>query len=185
MLNSPFQYETWLTPAEYQKLGELSLRWSHLDHIIGNCLSAMLKLTAEQAVIVVFPLSTQIRLQRLKELARLKRIRKDGKAALEALVGVMEYINKVRNNAIHAILIEDDTDGAVFHLRSKRRTITKEQLFSIEELTNYAAHAALALSHALDRLPQHALPDRPDIPDFLNHPTPSEIRSGQPLSPLL
>ena len=74
MLNSPFQYETWLSPEEYQKLGELSLRWSHIDHMIGNCVAAMLKLSAEQAAIMVFPLNAERRLDRVKDLAKTKRI---------------------------------------------------------------------------------------------------------------
>ena len=183
MLNSPFQYDTWLAPAEFQKLGELSLRWSHLDHIIGNCLSDILKLSPEQAVIMVFPLSAEYRLQKIKELSKIKKINKDAHAALEALSEVLSYILQVRNNIIHAIMIEDDTDGAVFHLRSKKRTLTKEQVFSVVELTNYAAHAAFALSHALCRKKRHPLPDKPEIPDFLLNPSPNGIRSGQPLEP--
>lgn len=187
MIDTPFQYETWLTPAEYEKLGELSLRWSHLDHIIGNCLSAMLKLSTEEAVIMVFSLDASRRLEKLKKLAKIKRLNKDARTALDALSEVMTYIMQVRNNLIHAIMIEDDQDGAVFHLRSKKRTLTKEQAFSIEELTNYAAHAALSLRYALGIKgspgERHPLPEKPDVPDFLHNPIPNGIRVGRPLSP--
>ena len=186
-MNSPFQYEKWLSPTEFQKLGELTLKWSHLDHIIGNCLAAMLRLSAKRVVIMVFPLTTHDRLEKIKALAKTKRLNEDAVAALNALNGVMNYILQVRRNIIHAIMIEDDQDGPVFHLRSKKRTLTKEQAFSIEELTNYAAHAAFSLLHAVSprghRVRPHPLPDKPDVPDFLTSPPPSGIRVGPPLLP--
>jgi hypothetical protein len=60
----------------------------------------------------------------------------------------------------------------VFHLRSKKRTLTKAQIFSAEELTNYAAHAVYSLRYALGSKElspgeRYALPDRPEIPEFL------------------
>lgn len=182
MLNSPFQYEPWLTPDEYQKLGELTMRWSHIDHIIGNCLTVMLNLSNEQAVVIVFSLSTEWRLQRLEKLAELEQINEDARTALDALIKVMRQIQIVRNNIIHAIMIEDDKEGAVFHRRSAKRTMTKKQVFDTEELTNYAAHAAFSLLYAL-RGKYHPLPDKPDVPDYLTNPPPSGIRLGRPLLP--
>ena len=187
MLNSPFQYDDWLTPKEYQKLAELSLRWSTLDHVIGNCLSTMLKLSPEEAVVVVFPLTTQYRLEKIKSLAKLKKINKDARAALAALLSVMKYISRVRNIAIHGIMIEDNEDGALFHNRSKGQTLTKEQVFSTEEITNYAAHAAISLRYALGIKgspgERHPLPDKPDVPKFLHNQGPTQIRVGRPLPP--
>ena len=187
MLNSPFRYEEWLTPGEYQKLGELMLRWSHIDHIIGNCLSAMLRLSPEEAAAMVFPLSMDLRLQRLKKLVRIHGISEEAQNALDALVGVMEYIKKVRTNVVHAIMVDDAEDGLLFHLRSKQRTLTKDQVFQAEELTNYAAHAVMSFRYALGLKDapdvRHSLPDKPEIPDFLRNPAPTRIRAGQPLSP--
>lgn len=189
MLKSPFQYDDWLLPEDYQKLGELSLRWSTLDHIIGNCLSAMLKLSPEEAVVMVFPLTTQYRLEKIKDLAKITRLNKDAHTALAALVSVMKHISKVRNNVAHAILVEDDEAGAVLHLRSKGQTLTKEQVFSTEEITNYACHAAMALRYALGGKglsgEQYPLPSKPDVPEFLHNLPPSGIRAGRPLSPRL
>lgn len=177
MLKSPFRYEEWLTSAEFEKVGELSLRWSHIDHIIGTCLMVMLRLSDEQAIIMVFPLSLDQRLNRLKKLSKLKRINKDAKAALDGLTQVATYIQQVRNIVIHAILADDPNEGLVFHLRSKTRSLTKQQVFEIEELTNYAAHAALALRFALEikgaRGERHPLPDMPAIPKFLHNPSPT------------
>ena len=176
-MESPFRYEEWLTPAEFQKLGELSLRWSHIDHIIGTCLMVMLRLSDEEAVIIVFPLSLESRLQKLKKLAELNPINEDAVAALEGLRSVMTHIQKIRNNVLHAILFDDPDRGQMFHLRSKSRSFTKEEIFSIEELTNYAAHAALALRFALEikdaRGERHPLPDMPAIPQFLQNPSPT------------
>ena len=48
MLKSPFDYESEFSAEELQKIGALSLRWSHIDHIIGNCLRVMLRLSDEE-----------------------------------------------------------------------------------------------------------------------------------------
>tara|TARA_B100000315_G_scaffold248302_1_gene278031 strand:+ start:346 stop:930 length:585 start_codon:yes stop_codon:yes gene_type:complete len=187
MLESPFQYDDWLTPDQFQKLGELMLRWSHFDHVIGNCLGAILQLSPEDTAIMVFPLPVNRRLTKIKELAVLRDITDDAEAALTAVADVFEHIQKVRNNVIHAIMIDDPNDGLKLHLRSKKRALTIDQVFEIEELTNYAAHCALSLRYALGPkagpVEQHPLPDKPAIPRFLNHPSPTEIQLGQPLAP--
>jgi hypothetical protein len=44
MIPTPFRYEANVTPEDFQKIGQLSLRWSHTEHIIANCLKVMLAL---------------------------------------------------------------------------------------------------------------------------------------------
>ena len=77
----------------------------------------------------------------------------------------------VRNNVVHAIAIKNETGDYDLHLRSGNRTLTKDQVFSTEELTNYLAHAVYSLRYAIGvaNAPgmRHTLPDRPPIPDFL------------------
>jgi hypothetical protein len=183
MIESPFIYEEWLTPADYQKIGELALRWSHIDHILGNCLKTMLDLSDNEAVIMVFPLSTDYRLDKIKKLAELKGINEDARTALDGLSSVMGYIQMVRNNVVHAVMVDDPERGQIFRLRSKGRSLTKEEILSVEEITNYAAHAVLALRYALGikNAPgeRHPLPDKPAIPDFLLNPSPSETQLGR------
>jgi hypothetical protein len=53
MIPSPFWFEGKLTPEDYRKLGKLSLRWSHIDHLIANCLKKLLRLTDDEARLVV------------------------------------------------------------------------------------------------------------------------------------
>jgi hypothetical protein len=171
MLQTPFHFEPGLSPEDYQTLGTLSLRWSHIDHVIGNCLRVMLRLTEEEAIAIVFPMSLDQRLQKLNELAPLNELNDEAKAALRELAKVMQAIRYVRNSVIHAIVIADDEGGHKFHLRSKQRTLTKEQIFSTDELTNYAAHVVYSLRYALGLkdIPgaRHAMPDRPQVPEFL------------------
>ncbi len=38
ILPSPFRFEAKLSAEAFEKLGRLSLRWSHIDHMIANCL---------------------------------------------------------------------------------------------------------------------------------------------------
>ncbi|WP_211434868.1 hypothetical protein, partial [Bradyrhizobium diazoefficiens] len=45
MIPTPYNFEPALTDAEYAKLGVLALRWSHIEHILGNCLKVILRLT--------------------------------------------------------------------------------------------------------------------------------------------
>ena len=172
MIPTPFRFEAELSDQEFQKIGQLSLRWSHIEHIIGNCLKVMLGLPDDQAVVMVFPLSLSQRLDRMSELADLKPLNPEAKAAFDELKPIMKGIQLVRNNVIHAIVGEDEDGGQVFHLRSKQRSLTKAQVFGAEELTNYAAHLVVTLRYALgvknDPDRRHAKPDaRPEIPAFL------------------
>ena len=83
----------------------------------------------------------------------------------------MKGITYVRNSVVHSIVLEDDNEGHVFHLRSKTRSLTKAEVFSAEEITNYAAHLVLALRLAIGfkdgEVHGYALPNRPEIPAFL------------------
>lgn len=188
MLDTPFRFEEELTSEEFQKLGQLSLRWSHTEHIIGNCLKVMLRLTDEEAVAMIFPLPVERRLDKIKELSALTPLNSDAQAAFDELRDVMRGIQYVRNNVIHAIVINHPDHGQLFHLRSKGRSLRKAQIFSCEELTNYAAHAALSLRYALglkgspgERFP---LPDRPEIPEVLRELIPVRKQGdGQHRSP--
>lgn len=174
MIPTPFRFEDKLKPADFQKIGQLSLRWSHIDHTVGNCLRVMLHLTPEEAVTMVFSLSAEQRRQRIREMASIKPLPPKAAHAFGELDAVMKGIQPFRNNVIHAILLwTDDGSSIAFHLRSKLRTVTKEQAFETEELTNYAAIAVLNFRFALgekqynpDEVPP-PLPDRPDIPEFL------------------
>ena len=56
MIPSPYRFEPTFTDAEYAKLGVLALRWSHIEHILGNCLKVLLRLTDEEAIVIVFPM---------------------------------------------------------------------------------------------------------------------------------
>jgi hypothetical protein len=89
------------------------------------------------------------------------------KTAFQELRTVMRGIRVVRNNVIHAVLIED-----AFTIRSNKRTFTREQIFETEELTNYAGILAITLRHELGERdpaydPPDPLPARPLVPEFL------------------
>jgi hypothetical protein len=118
MIASPFRFDEELSSQDYERLGRLSLRWSHIDHMIANCLKVILHLDDDQARIMIFPLTADLRLQRIEELTRLKPLPSDkAKTAFQELRTVMPGIRAVRNNVIHAVLIKD-----AFIVRSKGRT---------------------------------------------------------------
>jgi hypothetical protein len=174
MLPSPFRFEkTDLTAQDYETLGKLSLRWSHIDHVIANCLKRLLRLSDDEARLVVFPLNTDTRLKRMRALVNLKPLPTNAaKQAFDELCLMMKGLQAVRNNVAHAVIMPAvDTADPFFELRSHDRRFTKAQVFETEEITNYAAHAALVLRDELgDKDPAGApspLPARPRIPAFL------------------
>jgi hypothetical protein len=169
MIPSPFRFETDLTPEDFQKLGKLSLRWSHIDHVIANCLKRLLRLSDDEAVVVVFPLTTDHRLQRIRALSKLNPLPTEAaRQAFDELQLMMKGLQAVRNAVAHAVIMNHAGADPVFELRSHRRLFTKAEVFECEELTNYVAHAALILRHELgDKDPAGApsqLPDAPPIP---------------------
>ena len=174
MIPSPFKYESRLPAEHYQKIGQLSLRWSHIDHTLGNSLRVMLRLTPEEAVPVVFSLASDLRYHRIRELKDLNPLSPAADFAFRELDAVMRGLQPVRNNVVHAILYWSHSDGELaLHLRSKNRTYTLDQIIETEELTNYAAIAVLNLryriqedDHDPDEIPP-PLPDRPAVPEFL------------------
>jgi hypothetical protein len=90
--------------------------------------------------------------------------------ALDELCLLLTGLRQVRNNVAHAVLMHDGTADQIFESRKTRRVFTKAQIFATEELTNYAAHAALVLRDELgDKDPVGApgpLPPRPEIPGW-------------------
>src|SRR5262249_24137111 len=102
---------------------------------------------------------------------KLKPLRKKAAAhALGELCLVMKGLRQVRNNVAHAVLKDDGTAQQIFESRESRRAFTKAQILATEELTNYAAYAALVLRDKLgEKEPAGAprpLPRRPSIPDW-------------------
>jgi len=171
MIDIPFNFEPDLQDSEFEKLGRLTLRWAHIDHVIGNCLKRLLRLSDEDAIKVIFPMPEERRMTTINELAPERRLKKDAIIALEALNWVLPGIRMVRNNVIHTVMFQDKDGNHYFELRSKRRKLSKEQVFAVEELTNFAAHAVLSFRFALGLksrvVARHALPGRPAVPECL------------------
>lgn len=167
MIPSPYRFEPDFSDREYAKIGVLALRWSHIEHILGNCLRVMLRLSEDEAVVMVFPLSGDQRVSRIAELTKLKPLPDSARIAFEELRPVLKGLQYVRNTVVHAI-VSDEGD---FHLRSKRRSLAKSEVFAVEELTNYASHLVLAFRFGLgfkdDAPMDYTCPPRPDIPTFL------------------
>lgn len=169
MIASPFRFDKELSSADFEFFGRLLLRVSHIDHMIANCLKLLLRLDDDEAVVMIFPLSTDHRLQRIRKLvSRTPLPTQRAEAAFAELDKMMEKIRTVRTNVAHGVL----TGEKDFLLRSKERVLTKAQIFESEEIINYAAIMALTLRHELgeadpDYRPPNSLPDRPKVPEFL------------------
>jgi hypothetical protein len=177
MIQSPFRYEANLTSADFEKLGRLSLRWSRTEHVIANCLKVTLRLTEEEGAVIVFPLVLEHRIQRIEALRKLKPLSAEADHAFTEYKWAVEMLKPIRNMVAHALLLNDGKDDQVFESRSKGTAYKKEQIFETEELTNYAAQAALVFRYALgEKDPQgapDALPGRPALPGFLRKDNPT------------
>jgi len=172
MIPVPYNFEPVLQIEEYVKIGQLSLRWSHIEHIIGNCLKRMLRLSDDEATVIVFPLSLEQRLSRITQLIEVAPPYPEAITAFNELKLIMPAIQFVRNNVVHALVTEDPIGEHRFILRSKGRSLTKAEIFSTEDLTNYAAHVTVALRYGLGFSGEteghsYTLPRRPEIPAFL------------------
>ena len=186
MIATPFMFEANLSDEDFQKIGRLSLRWSHIEHVAGNCLKTMLRLTDQEATIIVFPMNLEQRVNRMTELSEIDPLPEGAKFLFTEFRTLFRGIQYVRNNVIHAIVGGDKWDQ--FHIRSKNRTMSKFEIFSSEEITNYTSHVVISLRYALGPKDgpawPHALPDRPEIPEFLRSviqfPTPKKEAQKPP-----
>jgi hypothetical protein len=121
IISSPFWFEDKLASEDYQKLGKLSLRWSHIDQLIANCLKKLPRLTDDEARVVVSPLNTDTRLKRIRKLEELEPLRGAAKEAFDELHMMMTLLQPVRNNVIHAVIMYAEGGAPIFELRSHGR----------------------------------------------------------------
>jgi hypothetical protein len=173
MIPTPYAFEANFTPEEFQKIGQFASRWAHVEHMAANCLRRLLDLSPKHATFLIFPLNLDQRMTKIADILKQRPLSSHQMALhgeLKPLIRGMQYI---RNVVLHGVVIDlFPKDGPFFHLRSRDRKITKAQLFSCEDVINYAAHVMLAfrLSLGEEHDPagkSYALPDRPPIPDFL------------------
>ena len=168
MIETPFRFEAILPPEKLQRIALLSLRWSLIEHIIGNCLRVMLNLSEKEAETRVFKLSLHNRMEEMKELAKQRPLNPKAKAAFDELMPIMSGIKELRNHVAHAIIVDDK-----LHSRREQSSYGLDQIISAEDLTKYAGHLVIALRDALgskDYPPgtePGPLPERPDIPSSL------------------
>jgi hypothetical protein len=172
MIPSPWRFEPDISDQDLAKLGILTLRWSHIEHTLGNCLKVMLRLTDDEAAKIIFPQRQEWRANKIAELIEINTYDSHAVAAFQELRPLLKGLSGVRANIVHAVAVEHDTEGHIFHLRSKQKSLTRAEIFSCEELINYAAHLVRAFRYALgfkgETEPMHiAWPDRPEIPEFL------------------
>ncbi|MES0049271.1 hypothetical protein [Mesorhizobium sp. M0053] len=168
------RYEKILVPEDFQKIGQLTLRWSLIDHTIGNCLRVLLRLTPAEAVHIVFRLGAAERRDRIRELIAINPVSSEADFLFKELDALMRAIQPVRNNLVHSILFwTNDGKDPSFHLRSKDKELTKAEVFATEDLTTYGLIAVSNLRYAVgpkdhgpDEIPL-PLPERPEVPEFL------------------
>jgi hypothetical protein len=178
MIPTPYRFEPEFSDQEFAKIGQFTVRWSHMDHTVGNCLRVLLDMSPKTATVLIFPLSLDARMSHIDRFSKLQPLEPLPAAIFGELKPLIKAMQYIRNSAIHGIVI--DSGGAeepYFELRSKNRKVTKPQLFGCEDLINYTAHAVQAFRFSLGEKESpwggpwgphdYALPHRPDVPDWL------------------
>lgn len=172
MIKTPYSFEAILSDQEFQKIGQFACRWALIEHTLANCLRVILEMEPEQATVMIFPLNLDTRMKKMEELSKLNLLTDYQKSLLAELKPLIISMQYIRNTVLHGIVVSfTNEDNAYFHLRSKLRNLTKDELFSCDDLINYTAHVtqAFRVSFGDKEYPGHtyALPDRPPIPSFL------------------
>jgi hypothetical protein len=175
MIRTPYHFEANLSDQEFQKIGQFACRWALIEHTIGNYLRVMLEMGPEPATIMIFPLSLDLRMRRIRELAKQRFLTGYQLALLAELRPLIKAMQYLRNTTLHGVAVNlvDDPDQTYFNLQSKGRNLTRGELFSCEDLINYTAHVTQAFRLSLgDKTYEgheghtYELPHRPHIPEF-------------------
>jgi hypothetical protein len=156
-----------LTPEELSKLGDLSLVWSHTEHVIAKSLKEILRYNDHDAISIIYPMGLQ---RKLNYITKLSGQLSDGsRTYFEELRLVVGAINKlIRNTAAHGVLVNDTKEGTLFRSPSKDWVVSKDDVLRSQEISNYALGVAIAFYHSLDPdEPLAPLPERPKIPKAL------------------
>jgi hypothetical protein len=174
MIKSPYTFESAISDKEFQKIGEFACRWSMIEHTMANCLRAALGMEPGEATIMIFPLSLDQRMQKLRELKSMNIFTPYQQALLAELKPLILAMQYIRNTVLHGTAMDlNFKDEMEWHLRSKGRVLKKSDLFACEDLINYTGHVSREFRMAMgDKLnapwaPPAALPCRPPIPPFL------------------
>jgi hypothetical protein len=107
MLEPPFMFDPNLSDKDFQKIGQLSIRWSHIEFITGHCLRKLLRLSHEEAALMVFPLQFDQRLQKIKEVAKIHKppLLPEFHAAFDEVWALKSAIQLVRTTCFTHLLI--------------------------------------------------------------------------------
>jgi hypothetical protein len=173
MIATPYMFEARLSAEEFQRIGQFACRWALIEHTIGNCLRRLLDLEPKPARVMIFPLSLDLRMTRIGELIKDNPLNDFQMMLFQELKPLIRAMQYLRTSTLHGIVVDLGGDAEpYFHLRSKNRDVTKQQLFGCEDLINYTAHVTLAFRLTLGEKHDpwartYALPDRPPIPEFL------------------
>jgi hypothetical protein len=155
-----------LTPEEKRKLGELSLVWSHTEHVIAKSLKEILKFDDEEAISIIYPMTLD---RKLKYIASLSgRVTARSRTYFQELKSVVKAITQIRNTVAHGVLVNDTKEGTLFRSPSRDRVVSKDDVLGSQEISNYALWIAIGFYHSLD--PDESLsplPERPEIPKSL------------------
>lgn len=173
MLETPYLVEEVISDDDFKQLGQMLVRWSFVETTIANCLKKLLRLTKEEATIMIVPLNLGYRMDKIVEISKQRKLKKKAQTALDELCLCIKAMQALRNGIVHGVAIHDNEHGFSFHALKSKVNRNKKEIFSAMEFVNYTGHVALAFRYELGiqgmqvGLAHYGLPDRPHIPEFL------------------
>lgn len=180
-MDTPFLWEVYVDDTELAQIGTLALRWSHIEHILANCLRRLVRMSEEDATLIIFPMTLEKIVQTIDNVVKARPLKGKAKMYYDELRPTLEPFRYVRNTMIHSILTDNSWGQArTFHLRSKLRDLSIEEVLSTGDFTNYVATLVIdfrkTLGHKLGK--PGPLPDKPALPGFLIRAFPGLRQKG-------
>lgn len=170
MLAAPIEFEPEISENQYARVGRLIVKWALIDHLIGTCINVQNGTTDEAAQRAVFSETAGRKIAMLEDAMRTL-APGDARRAFEVLLPLWKGLKEARDNVAHGVATINEDRNVALHHRRKSRDAEIEEILSLEEVTNFVAHAALSLRYALglksDPNLRHSLPAIPPIPDLL------------------
>jgi hypothetical protein len=103
VIESAFYFETGFTESDFAKIGRLLVRWAQIEHVLGNCLRVLLKLSLDEAKTKVFQHGGAERVKRIEVHIKEYPLTPSAQVAFDELRPILKGLRHVRNTIAHCV----------------------------------------------------------------------------------
>ena len=164
----PGAFQTDLKQSQNAALGRLILRWGQIDHVVANCILELSGRRRGRKRDKIDVLTAGQKIPILEGLRNTPRMSVEAVLAFDAFMPLWKGLIGVRNHVAHGVVAWDPDGRATTKLLYRERAVAIKDILAAEAITNFAAHAVLALRLAIgvsdDPEARHRLPPRPALP---------------------